>query len=123
MELNSSTVHLIIMAIVTVKNKYQVVIPQALRKKLGISRGDVLEAKVERGRLTYTPKAVIDRIPAGKAERARFFKKLSEQAPAWLKETWASSKRSGADKLTTRQIDAEVAAVRRRSRKSSHPSR
>jgi AbrB family looped-hinge helix DNA binding protein len=111
------------MAIVTVKNKYQVVIPQAIREELGISPGDMLEAKVERGRLTYTPKAVIDRIPAGKAERARFFKKLNEQAPAWLKETWAASKRRGTDKLTMAQIDAEVAAVRRRSGKSRRPSR
>lgn len=106
------------MAIVTVKNKYQVVIPQAIREKLGISRGDVLEAKVERGRITYTPKAVIDRIPAGKAERERFLKKLREQAPAWLKETWVDSKRQGTDKLTMRQIDAEIAATRRRRAKN-----
>ena len=111
------------MPIVTVKDKYQVVIPQAIREKLGISRGDVLEAKVERGRLTYTPRAVIDQIPAGKVERERFFKKLREQAPDWLKETWAASKRNGTDKLTMRQIDAEIAAVRRRSRKNSHPAR
>jgi len=111
------------MAIVTVKNKYQVVIPLSIRKTLGISRGDLLEAKVERGRITYTPKTVIDRIPAGKAERERFFKKLSEEAPDWLKETWAASKRRGTDKLTMRQIDAEVAAVRRRSGKSSRPAR
>ena len=102
------------MAIVTVKDKYQVVIPQALREKLGISRGDVLEAKVERGRITYTPKAVVDRIPAGKIERERFFKQIREQAPAWLKETWAASKRRGTDKITTRQINAEISAVRRR---------
>jgi AbrB family looped-hinge helix DNA binding protein len=110
------------MPIVTVKNKFQVVIPQALREQLGISRGDVLEAKAERGRLIYTPKAVIDRIPAGKAERERFFKKLSEQAPAWLKETWTASKRHGTDKLTMRQIDTEVAAVRRRSGKNRRPA-
>ena len=102
------------MAIVTVQNKYQVVIPQAIREKLGISRGDMLEAKVERGRLTYTPKTVIDRIPAGKAERARFFKQLRDEAPAWLKETWAASKRRGTDKLTMREINAEISAVRRR---------
>jgi len=107
------------MTIVTVKNKYQVVIPQAIREKLGIARGDVLEAKVERGRLTYTPKAIIDRIPAGKAERERFFKRLREQAPAWLKETWAASERNGTDRLTMRQIDAEVSAVRRRRAKKA----
>jgi AbrB family looped-hinge helix DNA binding protein len=39
------------MPIVTVRNKFQVVIPQALREQLGISRGDVLEAKAERGQL------------------------------------------------------------------------
>jgi AbrB family looped-hinge helix DNA binding protein len=114
------------MAIVTVKSKYQVVIPQAIREKLGISCGDVLEAKVERGRLTYTPKTVIDRIPVGTKERKRFFEKLSEEAPGWLKETWTASERRGTDKLTVRQIDAEVAAVRRqRSRKSkdSRPAR
>jgi AbrB family looped-hinge helix DNA binding protein len=108
------------MAIVTVKNRYQVVIPQAIREKLGISRGDVLEAKVERGRLTYTPKTVIDRIPAGKAEQARFFKQLRDEAPAWLKETWAASKRRGTDRVTTRQINAEISAVRReRDRKTN----
>jgi AbrB family looped-hinge helix DNA binding protein len=66
------------MALVTVQNKYQVVIPQAIRAELRIRSGDVLEARVERVRLTYTPKAIIDRIPAGKAERARFLKSLSE---------------------------------------------
>src|ERR1700690_4289709 len=106
------------MAIVTVKNKYQVVIPQALREKLGINRGDVLEAKIERGRITYTPKALIDRIPAGKIEREHFLKQLREQAPVWLKETWAASRRRGIDKITTRQINAEISAVRRRRAKN-----
>jgi AbrB family looped-hinge helix DNA binding protein len=112
------------MAIVTVKNKYQIVIPQAIRKKLGITCGDVLEAKVERGRLTYTPKAVIDRIPAGKAERARFFKQLRDKAPAWLEQIWATSKSRGTDKLTMRQINAEISAARReRTRKTTRPTR
>ena len=106
------------MATVTVKDKYQVVIPQALREQLGISCGDVLEARVERGRLTYTPDAAMDRIPANKAERERFFKKLGEQAPSWLKQTWESSKRQGTDKLMMRQINADVAAVRKNSRKN-----
>jgi bifunctional DNA-binding transcriptional regulator/antitoxin component of YhaV-PrlF toxin-antitoxin module len=91
-----------------------VVIPQALRQKLGISRGDVLEAKVERGQLTYTPKvSAVGRIPADKAGRERFFKQLPDEAPTWLKEAWAASRRNGTDKLTMRQINAEVAAVRR----------
>ena len=111
------------MAIVTVKNKYQVVIPQAIREKLGINRGDVLEVKIERGKLTYVPKAVIDRLPANKTERERFFKQLREEAPEWLKELWKSSKRRGTDKLTMRQIDAEIAATRRERAKKTQPAR
>src|SRR5579872_2882299 len=101
------------MAIVTVKNKYQVVIPQTVRKQLGINRGDLLEATVERGKLTYTRKTVIDNaVPAGKAERERFFKQLRAEAPDWLKEIWAASERHGTDALTTRQIDTIVAGAR-----------
>jgi AbrB family looped-hinge helix DNA binding protein len=108
------------MAIVTVKDRYQVVIPRDLREKLGIGRGDILEAKVERGRLTYTPKSVINRIPSGKAERTRFLKRLHDEAPEWLKEMWAESKRRGTDTITMREINAEIAAIRRGpARKSS----
>ncbi|OFW41571.1 MAG: hypothetical protein A3J28_11670 [Acidobacteria bacterium RIFCSPLOWO2_12_FULL_60_22] len=45
----------------TVKKKYQVVIPVAVRRKLGIEVGDLLEAKFERGNITFTPKSVVDR--------------------------------------------------------------
>ena len=48
------------MAIVTVKNKYQVVIPKSLRDKIGISVGDLLEASVARGRITFTPKILVE---------------------------------------------------------------
>ncbi|MBI5084421.1 MAG: AbrB/MazE/SpoVT family DNA-binding domain-containing protein [Acidobacteria bacterium] len=49
------------MPLVTVKNKYQVVIPQSLRNQLHLSVGDLLEAKVERGKITFTPKSLVDR--------------------------------------------------------------
>jgi AbrB family looped-hinge helix DNA binding protein len=49
------------MVIVTVKNKFQVVIPRGVREKIGLSVGDFLEAKVERGKITFTPKALVDR--------------------------------------------------------------
>lgn len=49
------------MPLVTVKKKFQVVIPQAVREALNIGEGDILEAQVEDGRLIYTPKQVIDR--------------------------------------------------------------
>ena len=49
------------MSIVTVKNKYQVVIPQSLREQVGVNVGDILEAKVEKGKITFTPQTLIDR--------------------------------------------------------------
>ncbi len=49
------------MSIVTVKNKYQVVIPQELRRQVAVNVGDLLEAKVERGKITFTPKSLVDR--------------------------------------------------------------
>lgn len=49
------------MALVAVKNKFQVVIPRNVRKKIGLNVGDLLEASVERGKITFTPKSVVDR--------------------------------------------------------------
>jgi prevent-host-death family protein len=33
-------------------------------------------------------------------------------APDWLKDIWAEAKKNGTDKLTIREIDREIAAVR-----------
>jgi AbrB family looped-hinge helix DNA binding protein len=49
------------MPLVSVKNKFQVVIPQSVRDQIGLNVGDLLEAKVERGKITFTPKSVVDR--------------------------------------------------------------
>jgi len=48
-------------AAVSVKNKYQVVIPENVRKKIGVNVGDLLEAKAEHGKITLTPKSAVDR--------------------------------------------------------------
>jgi AbrB family looped-hinge helix DNA binding protein len=93
------------MSIVTVKDKYQVVIPQGLRRQLGLQLGDVLEARVERGKLTYTPKVLIDRL-----------RQLAPTPPE-LKAMQDEARRKGTDKLTTRQINDEIAAARRQARK------
>jgi hypothetical protein len=83
-----------------------------------------LEAKVDRGRLTYTPKMVIYRISGGTVAREQFFKQLRAAAPASLTGVWTSSKRHGTDKLTMLEIDAEVAVVRRgQARKITKPAR
>ena len=49
------------MALVAVKNKYQIVIPREIRQAVGVEVGDLLEAKVEAGKITFTPKSVVDR--------------------------------------------------------------
>ena len=59
------------MAIVTVKKKYQVVIPQRVREEIGVDVGDILEAKAERGRIVLEPRAIVDR---GIAESIEEFK-------------------------------------------------
>jgi len=52
------------MSIVTVKNKYQVVIPRRVRERVGVHVGDLLEVKAERGKITFTPKSIVDRAIA-----------------------------------------------------------
>ena len=59
------------MSIVTVKNKFQIVIPQRVREQIGVAVGDLLEAKVERGRITLTPKSLVDRAIAEGLEDVR----------------------------------------------------
>ena len=49
------------MPLVKVKEKYQVTLPAALRQKAGVVVGDLLEAQVQGGKITLTPKAVVDR--------------------------------------------------------------
>ena len=49
------------MELVTVKTKFQIVIPRSIREKAGVDIGDLLEAKLEGGKITFSPKSVIDR--------------------------------------------------------------
>ena len=49
------------MPIVTVKNKYQVVIPRRVREQIGVAVGDVLEARAVRGKIVFEPKSIVDR--------------------------------------------------------------
>ena len=59
------------MALVTVKNKFQVVIPQSVRDQMAVNVGDLLEAAVERGKITLTPKSLVDRAIAEGLEDVR----------------------------------------------------
>jgi AbrB family looped-hinge helix DNA binding protein len=49
------------MALVKVRPKFQVTLPTEVRERAGVGVGDLLEAKVERGKITLIPKSVIDR--------------------------------------------------------------
>jgi len=49
------------MALVPVKSKYQVVISQNVREQIGLNVGDLLEARIERGKITLTPQSLVDR--------------------------------------------------------------
>ncbi len=57
------------MALVKIKEKYQVTLPAALRQKAGLEVGDLLEAKVAGKKITLTPKSVPDRELAQAALR------------------------------------------------------
>lgn len=49
------------MALVKVKEKFQVTLPAEIRKKANLSVGELLEAKVEGKKITLIPKSVVDR--------------------------------------------------------------
>ncbi len=49
------------MPLIKVKNKYQVTLPPEAREELGLEVGDLLEAQVEGGKITLTPKVLVDR--------------------------------------------------------------
>ena len=70
-EFNRSTMRNQALPLVAVKSKFQIVIPQSVREQVGVQVGDLLEARVERGRITFTPKSVVDR---GIAESIADFK-------------------------------------------------
>ncbi len=84
------------MSLVAVKNKYQIVIPAKVRKEAGIKVGDLLEAKVERGKITFVPKALIDR---GIAESLEDYKKGRVYGPFDTAEEMIASLHRNAKKL------------------------
>ena len=84
------------MSIVTVKSKYQVVIPQGLREEIGLNVGDLLEARIERGKITFTPKVLVDR---GIAQSLDDFKSGRSYGPFKTHQEFLASLHSRAGKL------------------------
>jgi len=59
------------MSIVTVKTKYQVVIPQNVREQIGVAVGDTLEPRAERGRIVFELRSTVERAIAEGLEDIR----------------------------------------------------
>jgi AbrB family looped-hinge helix DNA binding protein len=59
------------MEVVTVNAKFQIVIPRRIREQIQVDVGDILEARVEAGKITFTPKSSIRRHLAEGLEDAR----------------------------------------------------
>ena len=64
------------MTLIQIKDKAQITIPSNIRKKLGINKGDYLEATIEGNRIVLIPKIVIDKDSVA----------LSEQGEKYLHE-------------------------------------
>lgn len=88
------------MPLVKIKTKYQVTLPTELRKRVGVQIGDLLEARVERGKITLTPKTVIDR---GIAESLEEFKKGRSYGPFDTAEEMLVSLQRNVKKLHTQK--------------------
>jgi len=65
-------------SIVSVKSKFQIVIPQKVRERIGVEVGDVLEATAERGRIVLRPKVIVDRDEYTPAQRRRIDAQLAK---------------------------------------------
>jgi AbrB family looped-hinge helix DNA binding protein len=48
------------MEVVAIKSKGQVIIPQNIRERMDLNVGDLLEARIEGGKITFTPKSAIE---------------------------------------------------------------
>ncbi|MGH9353760.1 MAG: AbrB/MazE/SpoVT family DNA-binding domain-containing protein [Terriglobia bacterium] len=90
----------IAMSLVSVKSKYQVVIPQSVRKKIALNVGDLLAARAERGKITFTPKQAIDH---GIAESMRDFKEGRAYGPFATHKELVASLHKEAAKLRQRK--------------------
>jgi AbrB family looped-hinge helix DNA binding protein len=88
------------MSIVTVKNKYQVVIPQRVREEIGLDIGDLLEARAENGKIVFEPKSVVDR---GIAESIAEFQAGKGYGPFDTHEAFGKALHKKATKKTARK--------------------
>jgi AbrB family looped-hinge helix DNA binding protein len=91
------------MALVTIKDKFQVTLPAKLRARIGVRVGDLMDATVHEDGILLRPKAVIDRkAVAGELERM-------------LRETrMAPGDQGRSEEAILEEAIGDVAALRRR---------
>jgi AbrB family looped-hinge helix DNA binding protein len=111
-------------ALIKLQRKGQMVIPRSLREQVGVSEGALMEvAVVEGGRLLITPQLTIDRAIVSDPKKSR--KQALQDLSAVVAGIRQEAKASGMDKLTMKQISAEVEAHRheRSRQKVSRPAK
>jgi AbrB family looped-hinge helix DNA binding protein len=93
------------MALVTVKDKFQVTLPAKLRARIGVRVGDLMDATVHEDGILLRPKAVVDRNA------------VADELERMLRETVvAPDDQVKAEETILEDAIAEVAAARRRRR-------
>jgi AbrB family looped-hinge helix DNA binding protein len=93
------------MALIAVKDKFQVTIPAKLRERIGVRVGDLMEATVHGDGILLRPKAVVDRDAV-----ADQLQRVLRAAPV------APQDEGKAEEVIIDEAIAEVAAARRRRR-------
>jgi AbrB family looped-hinge helix DNA binding protein len=99
----------------------QIVVPSRLRRLAGLAEGDPLDVTFEQGKLVLVAPVRPARTVAAprktqKQQREEFLRTLRASAPESLKRMWADSKCNGTDKISMREINAEIAASRKEER-------
>ena len=103
-------------ALIKLQRKGQMVIPRSLREQVGVSEGALMEvAVVEGGRLLITPQLTIERAIVSDPKKSR--KQVLQALSAVVAGIRQEAKANGLDKLTMKQISAEVEAHRRKPRR------
>jgi AbrB family looped-hinge helix DNA binding protein len=100
-------------ALVKLQRKGQMVIPRSLREQVGVSEGALLEvAVVEGGRLLLTPQVTVDRSILAGPKKSR--KELLQQLSAAVAGIRQEAQANALDKVSMKEINAQVAAHRRK---------
>jgi bifunctional DNA-binding transcriptional regulator/antitoxin component of YhaV-PrlF toxin-antitoxin module len=87
---------------VTLKDTLQILVPQSLQRQAGFKLGDQLELRASRGVIMIVPKP-------------------QQPSPfmSALRATQEEAKANGLDKLTMKQVNAQVAAYRKEKRQKA----